>query len=301
MELRHLRYFVAVAEELNFRRAAERLHVSAPTLSVQIRDLESHVDTRLLERDTTRVRLTVAGEVLLKEAKRLLEQMQQMVTATREAGRGRQGTLRIGNAGAVSYGFLPTCLNMFRERFPDVDVTLEEIAFDEQHTTALRDGRIQIGFIFDPEATRLVGLNHLQVIDTPFKVLASDAHPLARQRQISLRELEGEPLLAVGQPGSTGHAEHMLALLKDRKIRPGPVKAVMGQEAFLAMVAGGQGVSLVPMARSISSREGLSTLAIRENGPDLQFQLHAIWKADETSPLVKNFVEVLRDFRKHHA
>ncbi|MDR1279936.1 MAG: LysR family transcriptional regulator [Opitutaceae bacterium] len=300
MELRHLRYFVAVAEELNFRRAAERLHVSAPTLSVQIRDLESHIDTRLLERDTTRVRLTVAGEVFLREARRLLEQLQQMVTAAREAGQGRQGRLRIGNAGAISYGFLPTCLNLFRERFPDVDVTLEELAFAEQHTTALRDGRIQIGFIFNPEEPRLVGLNHLQIVDTPFKVLVSDAHPFARRRRVSLRELEGEPLLAVGPPGSTGHAEHILALLRDRMIRPGPMKAVMSQEAFLAMVAGGQGVSLVPMARSIS-RDGLSTVAFRENGPDLQFRLHAIWKADESSPLVKNFVEVLRHFRSHHA
>ncbi|WP_043582490.1 LysR family transcriptional regulator [Geminisphaera colitermitum] len=298
MELRHLRYFVAVAEALNFRRAAELLHISAPTLSVQIRDLEDRLDARLLERDTTRVRLTVAGEVFLAEAKALLEQVQRSVTVTQDAARGRRGTLRIGNVGELSYEFMSASLNTYRERFPDVDVTLVDIGVDEQCVRSLDKGEFQIGFAFEPATLTLTGLRHFQVLDTLLKVVVADTHPLAAQRRISLADLAGVRLLAAGKhTKSSMHAEYMLSLLRHRGVTPGPVKMVGGSESFFAMLAAGQEASLLPKIRRISSREGLSALSIKEKGPDLRFQLHAIWRSDETSPLVKNFLEVLKSHR----
>src|SRR5215217_6751400 len=123
MELRHLRYFIAVAEALNFRRAAEQLRVAQPALSKQIRDLEDELGARLLDRNTAGVRLTDAGAVLLNEARQILLAAQQAAIAVRDAAQGRRGRIVIGNIGAMSAAILPSNLTAFRERYPDVDVT----------------------------------------------------------------------------------------------------------------------------------------------------------------------------------
>jgi DNA-binding transcriptional LysR family regulator len=145
MELRHLRYFVAVAEELNFRRAAERLHVAQPPLSRQIRDLEAEIGERLFHRDRRHVVLTEAGRELLGEARGLLAGATAAMQAARDAGRGTRGTLRLGTIGALSASFLPRSLAAFREQFQRVDIEILELQMDEQ-CTALLAGTIQLGF-----------------------------------------------------------------------------------------------------------------------------------------------------------
>src|SRR4030095_3718154 len=126
MELRHFRYFVAVAEELHFGRAATRMHVAQPALSRQIRNLEDEMELRLFERDRRRVALTAAGGVFLDEVKRLLEQLERAVEAARRAARGERGTLRIAFVPAVAYTGLPEIVRAFRQRLPDVEVRLQE-------------------------------------------------------------------------------------------------------------------------------------------------------------------------------
>lgn len=296
MELRHLRYFVAVAEALHFRKAAERLHITPPTLSLQIKDLEDRINVRLLERDNKRVRLTVAGEVFLSEARALLAQARRSVFVAQEAASGRRGVLKIGNAGPLSYQFIPACLNVYRERFPEVDVMLMEIDVD-RHRQALESGEIHIGFATTLDPLALSECNHTQVFDTPLKLIAAKAHPLARQRRISLMDLANVRLLAFGYPNSSSpHADKMLSILRERGIKPGPVKIVSGYESLLAMLAGGQGVTFTPIMRGSGAlREGLVSLSFKERAPDLKFQLHAIWKTDEASPLVKNFIDVIKN------
>src|SRR5262245_60235793 len=127
MELRHLRYFVAVAEALSFRGAAERLRVAQPALSKQIRDLEDECGARLFDRNTSRVRMTDAGAVLLEEARQLLAQANRLPALVRDAAQGRRGRLIIGNIGSLTAGFLPASLAAFHAKFPDVDVTLIEL------------------------------------------------------------------------------------------------------------------------------------------------------------------------------
>ena len=145
MELRHLHYFVAVAQELHFRRAAERLHLAQPSLSRQIRDLEEEVGAQLFERDRKQVALTEAGRVLLGEAPRLLAGIAAVVEATRPAGHETQRTLHIGKVGVLSASFLPDTLAAFRKRCPQVAVEILELGMDEQ-VAALLAGTIQVGF-----------------------------------------------------------------------------------------------------------------------------------------------------------
>jgi DNA-binding transcriptional LysR family regulator len=296
MELRHLRYFVAVAEELNFRRAAERLHLSTPTLSQQIKDLEDAVGARLLERDTTRVSLTGPGQVLLEETRLLLAQADRAVAATREAAQGRRGTLRIGNAGPLSHGFMPACLQAFGRKFPEVDVVLVELDLNAQ-AAAVADGSLQIGFALrlDGEATR--GMAHHRVVHAPLRAVLASTHPLAARKTLPLAELARERLLAIGGTKISSHADYLTRVFAGRGLTIAPPRPVNGYEAFLAMLASGQGVSLLQKTPSLAALDGLTTRPLKETGDDLIFAAHAIWRQAPAEPLVDNFVAVLRTIR----
>src|SRR5262245_19269778 len=149
MELRHLRYFLAVAEELHFGRAAARMHIVQPALSRQIRNLEDEIEVRLFERDRRRVVLTEAGGVFLDDVKRLLEQLESAVDAARRATRGERGTLRIAYVPAVAFTWLPEIVRAFRQRLPDVDVRLQE-THPARQVQALLSGRVDVGFARGP-------------------------------------------------------------------------------------------------------------------------------------------------------
>jgi len=282
-----------VAEELNFRRAAERLHLSAPTLSQQIKDLEELVGVRLMERDTTRVQLTGPGEIFLQGAKQLIEQSHRLVTATREAAEGRRGTLRIGNAGPLSHGFMPACLQAFAKRFPEVDVVLVETDLNEQ-AAAIAAGSIQIGFTLRADEQALSGLQHYLVVRAPLTVVLGKTHALARQKRIALADLAKERLLAIGGTKVSSHAELLGRVFARRGLKIPTPRAVNGYEAFLAMLASGQGASLLQKMPSLSARGELTTRPLKESGPDLTLEARAIWRAGEVPPLVANFAEVIR-------
>ena len=293
MELRHLRYYVAVAEELNFRRAAERLHLSVPTLSQQIKDLEDLLGVRLMERDTTSVRLTGPGEIFLEGARQLLAESHRVIAATREAAQGRRGTLRIGNAGPLSHGFMPACLQALAKRFPEVDVVLMEIDLNEQ-AAAVATGAIQIGFSLRSDERALEGLQHHLVVRAPLCVVLGKSHPLARQKRIALADLAHERLLAIGGTKVSSHSELVGRVFAHHGLKISAPRTVNGYEAFLAMLASGQGVSLLQKMPSLTSLDGLTTRPLKDNGPDLTLEARAIWRGGEVPPLVANFVEVLR-------
>jgi DNA-binding transcriptional LysR family regulator len=293
MELRHLRYFIAVAEELNFGRAADRLHVSKPTLSQQIKDLESALAVRLLERDTTRVRLTMPGAAFLAEARQLMAQAERAIAVVHEAAQGRRGLLRIGNAATLSHGFMPACLQVFRREYPGVDVSLVEIDLGEQ-ITAVKGRRIDLGFTLRREPAVLAGLKHHLVVRSPLRVVLDTAHHLARKKKVALADFARESLLSLGGPKASTHRDYLSRVLANRGLKGFSFTIVPGYEAFLAMIASGQGMSLLPKMPSMAAVEGLTTRPLAESGPDLVFEARAVWRTGETSPLLANFVHVLQ-------
>ena len=267
MELRHLRYFAAVAEELNFRKASERLRVAQPALSSQIKDLEYELGVRLLDRDTGGVRLTDAGAAFLDEVRLILAHAQRAVTIAQEAAKGRRGRLTVGYFAPIFMGIMPASLKAFRDKFPDVEVTLVELPIADQ-LTALEEGTIQIGFTVAREAPLPPGLKNVEVARSPIRIVVGRGHRLARQSRISLADLQHEPLLCFtpkkGAVSVQGEIINRFFSARGLKIRP--LRVIDGVEAFRATL---------------------------ESGPDLHIALHALWRADQASQLTANFIAVM--------
>ena len=294
MELRHLRYFVAVAEALNYRRAAESLRVAQPALSRQIMALEADVGARLLNRNTGGVSLTDAGATLLDEARDILERVEMAGVATREAESGRGGRLTIGNLGAISASFLPAALATFRTRFPQVEVNLHEVALPDQ-MAALNAGIIQLAFATARDGVVSSAFESEEVLVSRLALAMGRKHRLARRPVVALGDVADEPILCVGE--TVRHDRHrklVAEIFAARGIRLRPIKRVNGYESLVALVAGGHGLSvLLPFSRS-RGKEGIVFRRIAEDGDDLVVRLSAVWRKDGGSQLARNFADVLR-------
>ncbi|TWB87031.1 LysR substrate binding domain-containing protein [Bradyrhizobium macuxiense] len=205
MELRHLRYFVALGEELNFTRAAERLHIAQPPLSQQIRQLEDELGVTLLQRNSRPVRLTEAGELFLARARAVLASFESAVADTRRVGRGQAGKLGIGFVGSAMFAGLPDIVGAYRDACPDVELVLDEMLAAEI-AEALRRRRIDIGFA-RPALLGEPGLAQRLIVEEPYVAALPRAHPLATRRDIALAELSDDAFVlypARPEPSVTG-------------------------------------------------------------------------------------------------
>jgi DNA-binding transcriptional LysR family regulator len=294
MELRHLRYFVAVAEELNFRKASEILRVAQPALSRQIQDLEADVGAKLLTRNTSSVRLTDAGAAFLVESRLTLSQSRHAVAVARDAAKGLRGRVKVGYLAPLLTGFMPPALSAFGARYPNVDISMVELSNPEQ-LAALDSGTIQVGFGVKDSATPLPGAFDSKVVGrTPFRAVVGKRHRLARMRRVSLAELAREPLLALAlTKGAAPHLDAMRRLLRQRGIKAPHIRTIEGAETFLATLEGGLGVSLMGATGSLSRGKGLIFKALKETGDDLMIELRVVWRKGDSSHLVRNFIDLL--------
>ena len=295
MELRHLRYFVAVAEELNFRRAADRLHVAQPSLGRQVRDLEDEIGEKLFERDRRHVALTAAGRALLPKARELLVGVETAVAAAREAGRQARGTLRIGNVGTLVMQFLPGSLATFRQRFPQVDIEILEMTMDEQ-VAALLDGTIQVGFLVRvpgvPATPRLLARS---VLTCGVAVALPARHPVAAGRALSLKSLARETFLDLHKSQGAGYGRWVRTVCEQiggftpRFRQP----AVANTNALLGLVAAGEGLAFLPetILGSFPHREGWVTRPLRP--ATLCFVLDAVWNPTNPSRALSSYLALL--------
>ncbi len=295
MELRHLRYFVAVAEELNYRRAAERLRVAQPSLSSQIKDLEHDVGVRLLDRDTGGVRLTDAGAAFLEEARLIMAHAERAVVVAREAAKGRRGRLVVGYFAPIFMGLMPASLKAFRDKFPDVTVDLVEMPISEQ-ITALGAGLIHIGFTVGGSVPLPENLKSAEVARSPVRVVMGRSHRLARLARIAPADLMRETLLcfAIKKGAPSVHGEVMRRFFAARGLKPPAIQEITGVEVFRATLESGMGVSLVAELGSIAQSRGLVLKSLKQDSPDMMLELHALWRDGPTSQLTVNFIETLR-------
>lgn len=243
LELRHLRYFVAVAEERNFTRAAEKLHIAQPPLSRQMQQLEEFLGVALIEKGTRPLRLTEAGQFFLAHAKPLLEQVRDLKTMTQRVGK-LERTLNAGFVASTLYGLLPDIIRRYRERHPDVDVVLHELTTIEQ-MQALKEGRIDVGFgrlkSEDPSIRRIL-LREERMVAALFP-----GHRLAgAEAPLRLVDLVQEPLLVYPSTPRPSFADQVLALFSEANLRPDHVIEVRELQIAMGLVAAEQGLSIVP-------------------------------------------------------
>lgn len=243
MELRHLRYFVAVADEQSFTRAAERLHISQPPLSRQIQDLEEELGTPLFERGSRPLKLTEPGRFFYSHATRLLEQAAQATRATRRVAR-MERRLVIGFVASTMYGALPRLVRLFRGALPQVEIALEEMSTLDQ-IEALKSGRIDVGFgrirLDDASIKREVLREERLVAAIPAEHnLAIPGKPLI------LAALESQDILVYPRKPRPSYADQVLSLFRDQGLQPAAVHEVQEIQTALGLVAAGMGICVVP-------------------------------------------------------
>jgi DNA-binding transcriptional LysR family regulator len=292
MELRHLRYFVAVADALNFRKAAERLNVTRPALSKQIKDLEEETGLKLLDRDTVSVALTNAGSVFLAEARAILADVGNAVALAREAQDGRRGELRIGSVGQIAAGFLPEALRAFRSTFPEVEVVFVEMTPPEQ-LEALAKNEIHLGFAYGRDTEKVPGMSSLLLVRSTFGVSMSKDHLLATRRTVRLEDLTDQTILCVGDEKHSTHRRDILAMFSESGVSPHATRQILGFESLLTMIAADQGLSMLPEILDLRSTHGIVTVPLLSDRSRVDFTMWAVWKAEGTSLLVRNFVRLL--------
>lgn len=279
MDLRRLRYFVAVAEELHFGRAARRLNVSQPPLSVQVRTLEREIGAPLLIRTQRRVELTEAGRVLLEEARRLLDQAEAAVVHARRAAEGAVGRLAIGFVSTVDYSFLPPLVRRFRQKHPGIALKLLELTGDRQQAL-LQSGELDLGLSILPSPA--AGLTTRPVFREPLVAAVPANHPLAARRRTTLRSLSAEPFIQFPRELAPGLYDLAIAACQKSGFTPHLAQEAIQMQTILGLVAAGLGVALVPHCMSKLQRPGVRYLALDASG--FEVETVALWHSDNRAP-----------------
>jgi DNA-binding transcriptional LysR family regulator len=290
MELRHLRYFLAVADELHFGRAAARLHIAQPPLSQQIRQLERELGYALFLRTQRRVRLTPAGAAFREEARSLLERLEQAKVAAGRVARGEAGALAVGFVASATYALLPRLYRRFRERHPSVALALEEMSTAEQ-VDALRAGRIQLGLARPPVGDDTLRAEPLA--EEPLVAALPARHPLAARAALPLRALAHEPFVLFPRAPRPGWIDVVQEACRAAGFRPAVAQEVLELSTAVTLVAAGIGVTLVPASAQALRLDGVAYRALR--GPAPRTTLVALQRADEPPPVVERFLEVARE------
>lgn len=287
-ELRVLRYFVAVAEELHFGRAAERVLVTQPALSRQIADLEEQLGVGLFRRTSRSVRLTDAGAALLVEARRALAQAERAVEAARRAGRGEVGRVRVGFLASACNSVLPPVVAQFRVRFPAVTLDLEGL-LDGEQLRRVAEGELDVGFVRTPPADP--ALPSEVVLREPLAVALPVGHRLAGATELELRALAEEPFILWPRAEATESYDSILAACREAGFSPQIALHLADAPAILGMVAVGLGVTILAHSYRVLGRDGVTFVPLAA----LTSNLRVVWALDQFTPPVARFLDVVRE------
>lgn len=297
MDLRHLKSFVVLAEELNFSRAAARLHISQPPLTRQIQLMESELGAPLFERLPKGLALTAAGRTLLDDARRMLGLMDAAKDRAAQAGRGEIGRLDVGIFGSAIFHHIPRLLLQFRSLYPNVQINLHEQTKAEQ-IQALRERRLTIGF--NRHVRPAPDLVVETVYQEPLLVALHGAHPLAQQAAISIRELSEQPLILYPNNTREGFADHVLSMFYHEGLQAQVELEVKDVVTAVALVSSGFGLCVTPEAASSLQLPGVVYRPLKAE-PAPTVELVCVYRRDDASPVLTAFLETVRQFQPQGA
>ena len=287
MELRHLRYFLAVAEELHFGRAASRVHIAQPPLSKQIQQLEQEIGVQLFKRSKRSVELTDAGKIFQKEALGILNSLEIAIKKAKLASWGDANWLSIGFIASSTYDVLPIILKEFKKRHPEVELVLQEIQSSEQNQ-ALREGRIHVSFARFPKTES--GLVFETIHKEQLVAALPQSHPLNKKRSLKLSDLANEPFILQPSPPSP-HAENTIKIFANAGVTPQIIQTVEQVHTALGLVAAGIGITLLPSSIQNMQIRGVEYRNLINPTPVLEMKMG--YRADETSPALVSFIETV--------
>jgi DNA-binding transcriptional LysR family regulator len=288
MELRHLRYFVAIGEEENYRRAAQRLNVAQTALSTQIQDLEAELGFKLFDRLPRGVKLSAAGRLFLEDARRILRAVNEAAERAARVARGQSGTLRIGFTENASWrGVVPDSLRQFRERQPDAELQLMPATSLEQ-LDEIRSGRLDAGFVFNmPKGD--AELEHIPVAMQHVELALSKGHALTKLKKIRLRDLVDAPFVWFPRREAPAFYDRMMHECYRGGLKsPRTVQEGLNEATILSLVSHGMGVGWVNGTARWRCPEGVVISSVVDL--DMPLPLALVWRRDNTSPLLANFI-----------
>jgi DNA-binding transcriptional LysR family regulator len=290
IELRPLRQFVAVADELHFGRAAQRLAMTQPPLTQAVQALERNLGVRLFERTRRSVALTPAGRALLEEARRLLGAADALPAAVRAAAEGRTGRLRLAFVSSIAYGALPLWLRTFRETHPDVRLQLREATLDVQQAAFAAD-EIDAGFVLHAPGAAPAGFAALSVLVEPMWLALPEGHPAAARKILRDADIADAPLVIFPRAVTPSLYDAVLAVQRARGLTPQVAQEAIQMQTIVNLVSAGIGVAWVPETVTRLQRPGV--VYRRLAGAALMAETSLIWR-EPALPVVQRFVEQVR-------
>lgn len=290
IDIRHLRYFQAVAEELHFGRAAARLAIAQPALSRQVQQLEEELGTPLLRRTQRRVELLPAGALLLERARLIQQELARAVSDTRRTGSGELGRLSLGFIHSSTYGLLPSIIGRFRQLYPGIELELHELPITAQHAALLR-GTIDIGLLRVQAAP--AELEVLPVLPDPFVLALPAKHPLAGRSPTRLKAVAGDPFVMFSKAEAPLFHARVQALCEQAGFAPDVVQHATQIHTVVGLVGAGLGVAVVPAsARNLHPRK-VRFVRIADKAEPVHIAL--AWRRGHETPASRSFRKVTQE------
>ncbi len=289
MDLRHFRYFQAVAEELSFSKAARRLRIAQPALSRAVQDLEREVGANLIDRNRRTVQLTPAGAVMLHEIGLLLERLEDSLRRVRRTASGEEGELRLGYIGPPTRHFFGALLKAYRERFPRVEERTPERVWE-----MVSKGRLSVGLTRPVLSHEVLGLRSLLLREERFCAAVPLAHPFAGKSSLAWQKLAGAPVIMLARREGAGSHDAIMAACQRAGFTPKLAHTPSLIGTILQYVEAGAGIGIVPESTVRTS----STLKLVPLQPKQTIPLVMVWKRDETDPAVLGFCELVKQWQK---
>jgi len=292
MELRHLRYFVAVGDEQHYGRAAKQLHLAQPALSRQIQDLEEEIGFRLFDRLPRGVKISAAGKSFLEDARQILQQVTDATARAKRVASGQSGTLRVGFVESISWhGVVPDSFRQFREGQPDAELQLRPLS-SLQQIEAIRSGQLDAGFLFTM-ANIERELAQLEVDVLNLMLAVPKGHPLTKSKKVRLRELNGAPFVWFPRRESPIYYDRLMhECFRGGLTSPHIIQEAVNEATILSLVSCRMGVAFVSSATRWRCPESVALLPVSDLKLPLPFAL--VWRKDNASPMLAKFVAGVR-------